>query len=57
MSRSLYLFIRRAIKQTVVILDAHLFASYIQNVIQHPAAKVNSICEGNYWESLVWNSA
>ena len=28
-----------------------LFAKYIQNFIQHPAVKANSICRGNYWGS------
>jgi hypothetical protein len=30
------------------------FANYIQNFIQHPAVKVNSIRRGNYWGSSVW---
>jgi len=45
-SRSFYLSIRRAIKQIVVIIGAN----YVQNFIQHPAVKVNSICRGNYWD-------
>jgi len=53
-SRLLYLFIRRVIKQIVVILRHITFANYIQNVIQHLAVKVNSICRGNYWGSSVW---
>jgi hypothetical protein len=28
-------------------------ANYVQNFIQNPAVKVNSICKGNYWESSV----
>ena len=40
-SQSLYLSIRRATKQNVVIIEA--FANYIQNFIQHPAVKVNSV--------------
>ena len=28
-----------------------LFANYIQNFVQHPALKVNSICRENYWGS------
>jgi len=28
----------------------------IQNVIQHPAVRGNSICTGIYWESSVWIS-
>ena len=27
------------------------FANYIQNIIQHPAVKVQSISRGNYWGS------
>jgi hypothetical protein len=27
---------------------AYQFANYVQNFIQHPALKVNSICRGNY---------
>ena len=30
------------------------FAKHYQNFIQHPAVKVNSVCEGNYRGSLVW---
>ena len=44
--RSLYLSVRRVIKQIVVIIGAN----YVQNFIQHPAVKVNSICRGNYWD-------
>ena len=51
-SQSLYLSIRRAIKQTVVIIGAY---HYVQNFIQHPTVKVNSTGKGNYWGSLVWN--
>jgi len=42
-SRSLYRFIRRAIKHTIVIIEAYLFSNYVQNFIQHPAVQVNSI--------------
>ena len=28
----------------------------VQNFIQHPAVKFNSICSGNYWGSSVWIS-
>ena len=56
MCRSWYLFMKRAVKHAVVILDAHHFVNYVQNVIQYPAVKVNSICKGNYWESSVWTS-
>jgi hypothetical protein len=47
-SQSLYLSIRRAIKQTASIIGPITFANYIQNFIQHPAVKVNSIGRGNY---------
>jgi len=30
------------------------FANHLQNFIQHPALKVNSICEGNYQGSSMW---
>jgi hypothetical protein len=55
-SRKLYLFIIKVIKQTVVITEAYQFVNYIQNCIQHPAVKVNSICRGNYLVSSMWNS-
>ena len=32
------------------------FAYYIENFVQHPAVKVNSICRGNYWGSSMWIS-
>jgi len=32
------------------------FANYVQNFIQNPAVKVNSICRGNYWGSPMWIS-
>jgi hypothetical protein len=44
--QSLYLFIRREIKQIIIIGVAYHFAKYIQNFIQHPAVKVNSHCRG-----------
>jgi len=31
-------------------------AKYVQNFIQHPAVKINSICRGNYWGSSLWIS-
>jgi hypothetical protein len=55
-SRLLYLFIRRVKKQILVIIEAYHFCHYIQNVIQHPGVKVNSICRGNYLGSSVWIS-
>jgi hypothetical protein len=45
---SLRLFIRRVIKQIVVIIEAYHFFNYIQNSIQHSFVKVNSICRRNY---------
>jgi hypothetical protein len=29
-------------------------ANYIQNFVQHPAVKVNSICGRSYWGSSMW---
>ena len=46
-NRSLYLSIRRTIKQIAVIIGAYHFASNVQNIIQNPAVKFNSICNGN----------
>ena len=37
------------LKLIVVILEAYHFCQLVQNLIQHPAVKVNSICRGNYW--------
>ena len=50
---SLYLSIRRAIKQNVVIIVDITFSSYIQNFNLHSAVKINSICRGIYWGSSV----
>jgi len=50
----LYLATGMAITQTVVFIESCHFARYIQNVNQHPAVKVNSVCRGNYWGSLRW---
>jgi len=44
-------------KQIVIIRGISLFASYVQNTLQNPAVKVNSICGGNYWGSSVWISS
>jgi len=46
-SRSLYLCIRSTIKQIAVIKVAY-FTKNVQNIIQSPAVKVNSIYNGNY---------
>jgi len=32
------------------------FANYVQNFIQLPTVKVNSICRGNYWGESAWIS-
>jgi len=47
-SLSLYLFMRRVLKQIVVIIEHITFVNYIQNFIQHPAIRVNSICRGSH---------
>ena len=52
--QSLCLFIGRAIKWIVAIMEAYNFFNYIQNFIQHPAVQANSIYRGNYWGSSVW---
>jgi hypothetical protein len=52
-SQTMYLFIRRAIKQTVVIIEAYRSCQVRQNVFRHPTFKVNSLCRGNYWGSLI----
>ena len=55
-SPSFYISIRRAIKQTVVIIGAYHFGNYVQIFTQHPAVKVNSIRRGKYWGSSMWIS-
>ena len=52
----MYLSIRRTIKQIVVIIGGYEFANYVQNFIQHPAVKINSIGIRNYRGSSVWIS-
>jgi hypothetical protein len=42
-SRSMYLSIRRAMKQILVIVETYHMAKYIQTFIQHPAVKVTFI--------------
>ena len=54
--RSLYLSIRRAINEFVVIIGTYHFSNYVQNFVQHPAVKINSMCRGNYWGSSMWIS-
>ena len=41
--------IRRAIKEIVVIIGGYHFYQLVQNFIQHPVLKDNSICRGNHW--------
>jgi hypothetical protein len=56
-SRTLYLFIRRAIKQIVVIIEAYHFCQTRTKFFPtFPAVKVNSICSGNYWGLSMWIS-
>jgi hypothetical protein len=55
-SRSLYLSIRRAIKQTVVITRVYHFCQLRTKFVQHPVVKVYSIYRGNYWGSSMWIS-
>jgi len=38
----------------MIIRGISLLDNYVQNFIQHPAVKVNSIRRGNYWGSSVW---
>jgi len=52
---SFYLFIRRVIQQTVVIIEAYHFFSTVYKIIFHiRLLKVNSICTGNSWGPSVW---
>jgi len=55
-SWTLYLFIWRVIKQTVVIIEAYNFCQLRTKFIHHPAVQVNSICRENYWRSSMWIS-
>ena len=41
-------------KHSVVTAEAYQFANYVQNFIQHPTVKTNSVCRGNYWGSSMW---
>ena len=49
MSRSWYLIIRRAIKQTVLIIEANHFCQLHITFYKDRAVKVNSKCRQNYW--------
>jgi len=52
---SFYLFIRRVIQQTVVIIKAHHFFLTRYKIIFHMLLlKVNSTCTGNSWGPSVW---
>jgi hypothetical protein len=51
----LYLYIRRVIKWTVVIIkEYHCYQ--LHTFFQHFSINVNSICRWNYWGSSVWIS-
>ena len=38
----------------LAVFVSRTFANYIQNFVQRPALKVNSICRGNYGGSSMW---
>jgi hypothetical protein len=38
-----YIFIRTAIKQVIIITEEYHFVNYVQNVIQHSALQVTSV--------------
>jgi len=41
----------------VGIIEAyHFFFNHVQNFVQRPDIKIDSICKGNYWGSSVWIS-
>ena len=46
-SRTMYLFIRWAIKQIIVIIETYDFCHLHTKCYPHPAVKTNSICSGN----------
>jgi hypothetical protein len=52
-SQLLYLFIRRVIKQNVVIIEVYHFSQLHTKFYPKPTVKVNSICSGNYCGSSV----
>ena len=45
---------RKGDKANLVTREAYQLASYVQNFIQHPAVKCNSLYRGNCWVSSVW---
>ena len=47
---------KKGIKPIVIFIGAYHFANHLQNFIQHPALKVNSICERNYRGLSMWFS-
>jgi hypothetical protein len=47
-SRTMYLSIIRAVKEIVVIIEANRSCQPVQDFMQRPAAKVNSIFRRNY---------
>jgi hypothetical protein len=55
-SRSKYLFIRRGLKQILIIIGAYHFWQTLTKFIQNTALKFNPICEGNYRGSSMWLS-
>jgi len=55
-SRSLYLSIKRVIKQLILTIGAYYFCKIRTKFIQHPAVQVNSICKEDYWRSSIWIS-
>ena len=53
-SWTLYLSIRRVIKQIVVIVGTYPFCQLHTTFYPAYSVKVNAICRGNYWGSSVW---
>ena len=51
---SLFYFIQYVDEQTLITKGHITFVNYVQNFVQHPALKVNSICRGNYGGSSMW---
>ena len=54
--RSLYSFIRKAIKQILILLDAYQFCQQGTKFYPKSSVKVYSFCRRNYWGSSVWIS-
>jgi len=40
----------------VSVIEAYIFFNRLQDLIQSPHVKVDSICRWNYWVSSVWIS-